>query len=123
MQTEKEGFFVEVKDLVQEYVDDRLMLFRLQATEKAARASSVVFITVAVAFLSFILLMIVTFIAGYYLSVAVNSFPLGFAILALVYVLLIVLLIYLHKKFIGKKISDTVVKFSFDNRETFKNEI
>ena len=120
---DKEGFFVEMKDLVQEYVDDRLTLVKLQATEKAAKASSVLFIGVAVAFLSLILLMILTFIAGYYLSMAVNSFPGGFGILAGIYILLILLLVYFHKKFIGKKISDSVVKFAFDTKETFRNEI
>jgi vacuolar-type H+-ATPase subunit I/STV1 len=123
MQMEKEGFFVEVKDLVQEYVDDRLMLFKLQATEKAAKVSAVLFISIAVGFLSLILFMILTFIAGYYLSIAVDSFPGGFGILAGVYILIILLLVYLHKKFLSKKISDTVVKFSFDTKESFKNEV
>ncbi|HEX8356959.1 MAG TPA: phage holin family protein [Segetibacter sp.] len=120
---EKESFFVEVKDLIQEYVDDRLMLLKLQTTEKAAKASSVLFITIAVAFLGLILLMILSFIAGYFLSLLVGSLLGGFGILAGVYVLLILLLLYLHKKFLSKKISDTVVKFSFENKETFTNEV
>lgn len=119
----KEGFFVETKEMVEEYVEDRLLLLKLQTTEKAAKASSFIFIALAVSFLSLILLMVVTFIAGYYLSQLINSYAGGFGIVAGIYILLILLLLYFNKKFIAKKIADTVVKFSFDNKETFKNEI
>ena len=120
---EKDGFFVQIKEMMQEYVEDRLLLLKLQTTEKAAKASSFIFIALAVSFLSLILFMIISFIAGYYLSQAVNSYPGGFGILAAIYILLIFLLLYLNKRFISKKISDTVIKFSFDNKETFKSEI
>lgn len=120
---EKDGFFVQVKEMAQEYVEDRLLLLKLQTTEKAAKASSFIFIALAIGFLSLILFMIVSFIAGYYLSQAVNSYPGGFGILALIYILLILLVLYLNKKFIAKKISDTVIRFLFDAKETFKNEI
>lgn len=120
---EKEGFFVETKEMIEEYIEDRLLLLKLQTTEKAAKASSFIFIALVVSFISLILLMIISFIAGYYLSQLVNSYPGGFAILAVLYILLIFILLYFHKKFIAKKIADTVVKFSFDNKETFRNEI
>lgn len=120
---EKEGFFVETKEMVEEYVEDRLLLLKLQTTEKAAKASSFIFIALAVAFICLILFMIISFIIGYLLSQALNSYPAGFGILAVIYVLVIFLLLYLNKKFIAKKIADTVVKFSFDNKETFRNEI
>lgn len=117
---EKEGFFVETKEMVEEYVEDRLLLLKLQTTEKAAQASSFIFIALAVSFISLILMMIISFIIGYYLSQAVGSYPAGFGILAGIYILLIFLLLYLNKKFIAKKIADTVVKFSFDQKEAFK---
>lgn len=120
---EKEGFFVEAKEMVEEYVEDRLLLLKLQTTEKAAKASSFIFIALAVSFISLILFMIISFIAGYYLSQLVNSYPGGFGILAGIYILLIFLLLHFHRTFIAKKIADSVVKFSFDNKETFRNEI
>ena len=120
---EKEGFFVETKEMVEQYVEDRLLLLKLQTTEKVAKASSFIFIAVAVGFVSLILFMIISFIIGYYLSQAVGSYPAGFAILAGIYVVLIFVLLYMNKRFIARKISDTVVKFTFENKETFKNEI
>lgn len=114
---ETQNFFVEVKDLVEEYVDDRILLFKLQATEKAAKASSNAFLLIAAGSLCFILLMIVSFIAGYYLSQKTGSFIIGFGILAGIYFLLIILLIFVHKKYTGKIIADKVVQFSFENKE------
>lgn len=120
---EKDGFFVQIKDMVEEYVDDRVLLLKLQATEKAAKASSTLFLGVMVTFISLVLFMIISFIAGYYLSQAVNSYPGGFGILAGIYILLIFLLVYLHKKYTGKMIIDSIIKFSFDSKETWTNEV
>lgn len=117
---EKEGFFVETKEMIEEYVEDRLLMLRLQTTEKAAKASSFIFIALAVSFICLIVIMIISFIIGYSLSQAVGSYQAGFGILAAIYILLIFLLLYLNKKFIAKKIADTVIKFSFGNKETFK---
>lgn len=117
---QQEGFFVETKEMVEQYVEDRLLLLKLQTTEKAAKASSFVFIALAVSFISLILIMIISFIIGFYLSQALGSYPAGFGILAAFYILLIFLLLYLNKRFIAKKIADTIVKFSFENKETFR---
>ncbi len=113
---EKEGFFVETKQLIEEYVEDRLLLLKLQLTEKAAKVSSIVFIAAAVGFILLLLSMIISFIAGYYLSKAVGSYAGGFGILAAFYVLLIIILIYMHRNFLSKYISDKVVKMSFDKK-------
>jgi len=120
---EKEGFFVEIKDMLEEYVEDRLLLIKMQATEKAAKVSAGAFIGILVGIISLLLLMIITFIAGYYLSQLVNSYPGGFAILGGIYLLIIFLLLFMHKRYTAKIVSDKVVKFSFDTKETFKNEI
>ena len=113
---EKEGFFVETKEMIEEYVEDRLLLLRMQTMEKVAKASSFIFIALAVSFICLILIMIISFIIGYSLSQAVGSYQAGFGILGGIYILLIFLLLYVNKKFIAKKIADAVVKFSFGNK-------
>ena len=120
---EKESFFVEIKDQLQAYVEDRLLLLRLQATEKAATISAALFISIIVAFIGLALFLIITFIAGYCLSKAVNSYPGGFGILGGMYLLCIFLLVYIHKKYLAKAIVDKVVKFSMQPKETFTNEV
>ncbi len=120
---EKENFFVEMKEMVEEYAEDRILLLKLQATEKAARVSSSLFLGVVVGTLGLVVFMIASFIAGYYLSMAVNSYPGGFAILGGIYLLLILLVIYIHKKYTGKIVADKVVKFSFDNQDNFSHAV
>jgi hypothetical protein len=120
---EKDSFFVQVKDMVEEYVDDRVLLLKLQATEKAAKASSTLFLGVVITFMSLVIFMILSFIAGYLLSQAVSSYPGGFGILAGIYILLVFLLVYVHKKYTAKKIIDSIIKFSFDTKETWSNEV
>ena len=115
---EKEGFFVETKEMIEEYVEDRMLLLRLQLTEKAAKLTPFIFIAIVVCFLLLILVMIISFIAGYYLSKALNSYAAGFGILAGLYVLLIALALYMHKKIFSKYIADKVVKLSFQKNES-----
>lgn len=120
---EKESFFVHVKEMIEEYVDDRLLLLKMQATEKAAKSASVAFITVIVLFLSLLLFMIISFIAGYYLSVWVGNYPAGFGILGGIYVLLIFVMLIVHRKYTAKMVADKVVKFSFESKEAFEHEV
>jgi energy-coupling factor transporter transmembrane protein EcfT len=114
---EKEGFFVETKEMIEEYVEDRMLLLRLQLTEKAAKLTPFIFIAVIVCFLLLILMLVITFIAGYYISKALNSYGAGFGIIAGFYLLLIIVALYMHKKFLAKYIADKVVKSSFQKND------
>ena len=120
---EKEGCFVETKEMIEEYVEDRILLLKLQLTEKTAKLSSALFIALAVGFLVLILVMIVSFVAGYYLSQAVGSYWGGFGILAAFYIILILLLLYAHKRFLSSYIIDRVVKNSFEVKKTSENGV
>jgi energy-coupling factor transporter transmembrane protein EcfT len=114
---EKEGFFVETKEMIEEYVEDRMLLLRLQLTEKAAKLTPFIFIAVIVCFLLLILMLVITFIAGYYISKALNSYAAGFGIIAGFYLLLIIVALYMHKKLFAKYIADKVVKSSFQKND------
>ncbi len=112
----EKGFFVETKEMVEEYVEDHMLLLRLQLSEKAAKASSALFIGVVICFFLLILFMIISFIAGYYLSMAVGSYGGGFGILAGVYILLIFILIYMHRSYFSKYITNKVVQQLFKDK-------
>lgn len=114
---EKPGFFVEIKEMMDDYVENQVLLLKLQATEKAAKLSSSLFLVLIITFFSLVIFMIISFIAGYYLSQLVHSYPGGFAILGALYIILMYLIISVHKKFTSKKIEDQVVKFAFENKE------
>jgi uncharacterized membrane protein YqjE len=120
MEIEKKNFFEETRDLATKYVDDRLLLIKLQAAEKAATFSSMLFKGIAVGILLFFILSIISFLVGYYLSIWTGSFLIGFGILAVIYILLLVGLLIAHKKYLHKKIVDKVIELSFRETEDAK---
>jgi uncharacterized RDD family membrane protein YckC len=117
METEKMNYFDELKELGGRYVEDRLMLIKLEAAEKAAKFSASLVRVVVLSVLGVFVLMIVTFLAGYYLSLVTNSFLLGFGIMAVLYVLIMVIFNYMHNKTYGKSIANKVVEAVFSNKE------
>jgi uncharacterized RDD family membrane protein YckC len=117
MDKEKQTFFEETRKLVEDYVEDRLLLFKLQAGEKTARVVSKLYIMLAIGLLLFIILMIVTVIAGYFLAYLTGNFIVGFGIIAALYVVLIFVLYFMHKRFLGKRVMDAVIKLIFKKEE------
>lgn len=117
METEKMNYFDELKELGGRYVEDRLLLIKLEAAEKAAKFSASLVRVVVLAVLSFFILMIVTFLLGYYLSLATNSILIGFGIVAVLYIIIMLFFNYMHTKTYGKAIADKVVQAFFSNKE------
>lgn len=117
METEKKNFFEDTKDLAERYVEDKMLLIKLELAEKSAEATSSLVRIVVMAVLSFFVLLIVTFLVGYYLSVLTSSVLLGFSLVAILYLLLMLLFNYIHKKSFGKRIADKVVEGFFRTRE------
>jgi Na+-driven multidrug efflux pump len=94
-----------------------LLLLKLQAAEKGAKASSSVVKIFVVSLLAFFISIIITFLAGYYLSQLTNSYLIGFALLAVFYFVLILLFLYFYKRSWDKKITDKMVAFFFNQKE------
>ncbi len=117
LEKEKQSFFEEAKTQVENYLEDRLLLLKLQATEKMAKVASRLYIMLAIGLLLFIVLMIVTVIVGYFLAFLTDNFIVGFGIVALLYIVAIFILYFLHKKFLGKYVMDRVIQLMFDNKD------
>ncbi len=117
MDTERKNFFEETRDLATKYVDDRLLLLKLQAAEKAATFSSGIFKAIVVGIISLFILAIASFLFGYYLSMWMGSFFYGFGSLILLYILILIILLYAHKKYLHKFITDKMVEMFFKNPE------
>jgi membrane protein YdbS with pleckstrin-like domain len=117
METERKNFFEETRELAMKYVDDRLLLIKLQAAEKAAKFSSMLFKAIVVAVISFFILCIISFLIGYYLSEWTGSFFYGFGILIVVYIILLLVVLSAHKKYLHKKIVDKMIELFFKNTE------
>ena len=113
MENDKPGFFGEVKETVEKYIQDRLLLFKLEASERVAELVSNLYILLPLTFLLLIIVVLFTFLAGYYLSVWLGAYWMGFGIMLLLYIGLCVLLIYLHKKRIKEMVANKVIQSIF----------
>ncbi|WP_207495466.1 phage holin family protein [Aridibaculum aurantiacum] len=116
MEHDKAGFFAEVKDIAEKYVQDRLLLAKLEATEKVAGLVSKLYIIFPLAILAFFITMIASFLAGYYLSVWLGAYWAGYGIILLLYIILFFWLLYLHRSKLKHTVANKVVEAIFDNK-------
>jgi len=114
MEEQKQSFFEETQDLVEDYVSNRLQLLKLQTAEKSARLISLLLTVLVMALLCFFILLFLSITAGYFLAQKTGSLFTGFGIVAIFYVLLLAIVLYLRKRVLDKYIADTVVRIFFD---------
>jgi hypothetical protein len=69
------------------------------------------------ALLCFFILLFLSMTAGYFLAHITGSLFTGFGIVAIFYVVLAFVVLYLRKRFLDKYISNTVVKIFFESTE------
>lgn len=122
MEPYKQSFFEETRSLVEDYVEDRILLLKLQASEKVAKLVSVLYIGFAIGLMLFVILIIFTFLAGYFLSFVTDNFLIGFGLVAILYIFLIFVVYYMHKRFLGRYVADKVVKLIFDKKDDIEND-
>ena len=112
---EKEAdFFVESKQKVKDYVQDRILLLKLEMVEKTSKLLSVMFIGLLITILSLFILLFLSFMAGYYFAAVTDSLYLGFGIVCGFYVLLLLFMIFAGKKILHTFITNTVIETIFD---------
>ena len=114
MATEKQNFFEETQDVLESYVSNRLRLLKLQTAEKSSRVVTLVFAGLVIGILSFFILLFLSIMAAYYFSDLFKSQFYGFGMVALIYIVLLLVAVYLRKKFLDKYIFGRVVKILFD---------
>ena len=113
MQIENPGFFAEVKDIAEKYLHDRILLAKLEVSEKLAVVVSKIYILLPLVFLFLLIMMLITFLGGYYLSVWLGAYWAGFGIIILLYTGIFMFLIYLHNKKLRNIVANKVVQSIF----------
>jgi ABC-type multidrug transport system permease subunit len=115
MQEEQEtSFFKESRQQLEQYVQDRVLLLKLQMVEKASQLIALLFTGLTLALLAFFILLFVSIMAGYFFANVTGSLYIGFGIVAIFYILLFILIVSLRKKVIEKHIVDAVIKIFMD---------
>jgi energy-coupling factor transporter transmembrane protein EcfT len=108
-------FFADVQYRLENYVEDRVLLFKLQSTEKVAGFVPKLLLVFGVVFLSFFILMFLSILAAYFLWQLTGSFYWGVGIVTLVYIIALAILLFLYKKMLREKITNNILKMIFSN--------
>lgn len=112
---EKEAdFFVESKQKIKDYVQDRLLLLKLEMVEKTSKLVAIMFIGLLVTVLSLFIILFLSFMAGYYFAALTDSLYLGFGIVCCFYVLLLLFIGFAGKRILHSFITNTVIETIFD---------
>jgi hypothetical protein len=123
MQEEQEtSFFKESRQQLEQYVQDRVLLLKLQLVEKVSQLIALLFTGLTLALLAFFILLFVSIMAGYYFANVTGSLYIGFGIVAIFYIILFILIVSLRKKVIEKHIIDSVIKIFMDKSASDDDE-
>lgn len=116
MEEKTDDFFAGSRKELEQYLQDRIWLLKLQAGEKAARLIAVLFSLLLIGLMAFFVVLFLSMMAGYYFSAVTGSFYTGFGILAGFYVLLLILLI-IFREWVRKRIMDIVIRIFFAKKD------
>ncbi len=109
-----EDFFGDTKKKLEDYIQKRLLLFRLQTVEKASRLAAVLITGLVMGVLAFFILLFLSIMAGYFFASVTGSEYAGFGIVAAFYIVLLIVLIKLRKKVLQKFLTNTLIQIFFD---------
>lgn len=114
MEEEKQSFFSAAQEDVSNYVNDRILLMKLQAAEKSARVTAMLTSVLLIAMLGFFVLLFISIMLGYFFAEKTGSLFYGFGIVTGIYILLLVILLAVRKKKLEKFVANTMIKVLFD---------
>jgi len=106
---EQGNIFAELKQLITDYLDARISLFRLEAYEKIAKITAALFSSVVVVLLAFFLLLFLSMSAAFFLGGLLDSTALGFLIITGIYVILFALVMRWKKVLLEKYIINRII--------------
>ncbi len=119
---EQNNFFAESKSALEKYIQDRILLLKLQSVEKISVLMSLMFTGLLVALLAFFVLLFLSIMAGYYFATLTGSMFAGFGIITGFYAVLLILVVMLGKKYLTAFITNLIVKIFFDVNAEDKND-
>jgi len=114
---EQENYFHESRKRLEAYINERVLLLKLQALEKMSRLGASLFTAVVLAMLAFFILLFLSLMAGYYFAMLTDSMFGGFGIVTAFYVLLFLVLLKFKKNMIEKHITNMIITSFFEKEE------
>ena len=107
-------YFVESKHKIKEYIQDRLLLLKLETVEKTSKLVAMMFVGLFIAILSLFIVLFLSLMAGYYFAALTNSLYIGFGIVCGFYILLLAFIIIGGKKLLQNFITNIMIETIFD---------
>lgn len=101
---EQRNYFTELKTVLQDYIQDRITLVKLQMAEKISAAVAGIIAGVLMGITGFFILIFLSITAGFYFASLTGSNCWGFAIVTGIYIVLFIIILILKKTVIEKKV-------------------
>jgi hypothetical protein len=111
---DKDRFFADTEELVESYIKDRLLLLRLDASEKGAKLAAHFVTGALLCLIAFFILLFLSIMAGYYFTEVTGSPFWGFAIISGAYILIFLLVLLLRKRYFYPFLINFVIRILFD---------
>lgn len=131
MEDNFKDFFTESKDVVSNYLEARWKLTRLSVSGKLAHALGVFLAIIIAAMLGFFVVLFLGLLLAYWISDMLHSFTIGFAIAALLFIILFAVVLIFRKKLIQgplaniliRELAEEIEETEENNPKTFEDEI
>ena len=108
---------------IEEYILSRLLLLKLEATDKASKLISILVISLVFSSLAILFLFFFSFAAALFMGDLLGNSKYGFAFISLLYLLILIFVFIFRKSIIQKPILDWTVKYLFKkDNDTTENE-
>lgn len=104
------------KDIL-EYIDVKLDLIKIHTAENLSRIFSNIANIVVIGYLLFLIIIFLSFSAGFFIGSLLNSIELGFLCIAGFYFLLLILFLFYKKQIIEKPVIKAMVRLFFPKFE------
>jgi len=111
-----------IKKDVQEYVETRLDLTRLHVAENLSRIISSAATIAIIGYMLFLILLFVSFAAGYFLAARLQSNVMGFLCVAGFYLILLVVFVLFRKQIVERPVIQAIIKLFFPKFEDDEKE-
>jgi len=116
-----QDFFTESGVAAENYIQNRLLLLKLQAVEKISKLSAAMFAGLLIGVVGcFIILFLSILLAWLFAEVLGNVF-LGFGIISAFYIIVLVLMVIFRKNVLQKTITNTVINIFFEKNANHDN--
>ncbi|SFP58918.1 phage holin family protein [Parafilimonas terrae] len=110
---EEANYFQETRQKLNEYIQRRILLLKLQAADKVSHAASTIITATIITILVLFVLIFASIAAAYWLATLTGSLAAGFGIVALFYLFVFLFVILFLRKIIRNSFVDKFVKLIY----------